>query len=279
MKAPRKRFLLITLAMLFLFLCAEGNGLAQSGGGCTASSLKGRWGFLITGHALQGMTPAPYAAGGVLTLKPNGTFTMTGTETINGSVAPLSLSGAYTIGSDCRGSATSNGQPLFNFVVAGNGPQLEIIRTDLGFIVTGTAKRMAEKCGLASVRGTYGYAFNAIVFNITVQNMFFPVAFFAGGGTVAVSVGPNGGGKAVLDDTASFGGLVIPRHYEGTVTVNPDCTGSAVVTLPPNAPTNANPVHIDAFWVDNRESVLLIQTDPNTFIAGEATQLRRIPRP
>lgn len=68
--------------------------------------------------------------------------------------------------------------------------------------------------------------------------------------------------------------LTIIRHCEGTVTVNQDCSGVAVVTLPPNAPTSANPVHIDAFWVDNRESVFLIQTDTDTFIAGEATKLR-----
>jgi hypothetical protein len=38
-------------------------------------------------------------------------------------------------------------------------------------------------------------------------------------------------------------------------------------------------VHVDAVWVDGRDSVLLIQTDPGTFIAGEARKIEKVKPP
>ena len=94
MKKPQKRFLLITLAALLLILCAEGKILAQGDDddGCTAASLKGRWGFLITGYTTQQFPPAPYAAGGVLTL----TGVAIRALTLFGTAAPAWLSLALT---------------------------------------------------------------------------------------------------------------------------------------------------------------------------------------
>lgn len=245
--------------------------------GCDVPRTQGRYGYLITGTIMNFGEPEFYAAGGVLTLNGDGTFSMTGTQTQGGVVTPIFPdSGTYTLDASCRGVATADGQPYFNFVAVREGQQLEIIRTDLDAIVTGQAKKVARGCFLSNVDSTYGYAFNARVQNITVQGTFIAEAPFSGGGAVRIEVGP-GEGQAILDDTASFGGLVIQRHYEGTVEVNPDCTGRAVVTLPPNAPTSTNPVTVDAVWVEERNSVLLIQIDPGTFIAGEAKRVRSLP--
>lgn len=248
------------------------------GNGCDLSRTQGRYGYLLTGHIMNFGDPEFYAAGGVLTLREDGTFAMTGTQTQGGVVTPISPSaGTYTVDENCRGTALVGGQPYFNFVAVREGAQLEIIRTDLDAIVTGQAKKVARGCTIANVDSTYGYAFNAIVQNITIQGMFLPEAFFSGGGAVRIEAQEDGSGTAILDDTASFGGLVIKRHYEGTLEVSPDCTGRAVVTLPPNAPTTTNPVTVDAVWVDERNSVLLIQIDPGTFIAGEAKRVRSLP--
>lgn len=246
--------------------------------GCDAPRTQGRYGYLLTGHVMNFGDPEFYAAGGVLTLNLDGTFSMTGTQTQGGVVSPISpSSGTYTIDASCRGVALAGGQPYFNFVAVREGQQLEIIRTDLDAIVTGQAKKVARGCTIQNVDSTYGYAFNAVVQNITIQGMFLPEAFFSGGGAVRIAALADGSGHAVLDDTASFGGLVIKRHYEGTLDVAADCTGRAVVTLPPNAPTSTNPVTVDAVWVDDRNSVLLIQIDPGTFIAGEAKRVRSLP--
>jgi len=246
--------------------------------GCDVPRTQGRYGYLITGTIMNFGEPEFYAAGGVLTLNGDGTFSMTGTQTQGGVVSPIAPdSGTYTLDVSCRGVAFAGGQPYFNFVAVREGQQLEIIRTDLDAIVTGEAKKVARGCFLSNVDSTYGYAFNARVQNITVQGTFIAEAPFSGGGVVRIEAGPDGEGHAILDDTASFGGLVIQRHYEGTVEVNPDCTGRAVVTLPPNAPTSTNPVTVDAVWVEERNSVLLIQIDPGTFIAGEAKRVRSLP--
>jgi hypothetical protein len=248
------------------------------GNGCDLARTQGRYGYLLTGHIMNFGDPEFYAAGGVLTLNDDGTFSMTGTQTQGGVVTPISpSSGTYSVDENCRGTALVGGQPYFNFVAVREGAQLEIIRTDLDAIVTGQAKKVARGCNIANVDSTYGYAFNAIVQNITIQNMFLPEAFFSGGGAVRIEAQDDGSGKAILDDTASFGGLVIKRHYEGTLDVSPDCTGRAIVTLPANAPTSTNPVTVDAVWVDERNSVLLIQIDPGTFIAGEAKRVRSLP--
>lgn len=246
---------------------------------CTTSELAGRYGYLTTGHVVQDAADVPFAAGGVLELRRDGTFTLAGSQTQDGVVGPITPSqGTWLVRSNCTGSASTAAGPLFNFVVVGDRGKLEIIRTDLGVIVTGFAKRVATNCTLRNVRGAYGYAFNAIVYNLPIQGMVLPRAFFSGGGVVELSESPAGQGLAVLDDTASFGGIVIPRHYEGTVEVGADCTGSAVVTLPPNAPTSTNPVNVNAIWVEDRSSVVLIQTDPGTFIAGEASILQHLRR-
>ena len=248
------------------------------GNGCDLSRTQGRYGYLLTGHIMNFGDPEFYAAGGVLTLNDDGTFSMTGTQTQGGDVSPISpSSGTYTVDENCRGTALVGGKPYFNFVAVREGAQLEIIRTDLDAIVTGQAKKVARGCNIANVDSTYGYAFNAIVQNITIQGQFIAEAFFSGGGAVRIEAEDDGSGKAILDDTASFGGLVIKRHYEGTLDVSPDCTGRAVVTLPPNAPTTINPVTVDAVWTDDRNSVLLIQIDPGTFIAGEAKRVRSLP--
>lgn len=248
------------------------------GNGCDLSRTQGRYGYLLTGHIMNFGDPEFYAAGGVLTLNDDGTFSMTGTQTQGGDVSPISpSSGTFTVDENCRGTALVGGKPYFNFVAVREGAQLEIIRTDLDAIVTGQAKKVARGCNIANVDSTYGYAFNAIVQNITIQGQFIAEAFFSGGGAVRIEAEDDGSGKAILDDTASFGGLVIKRHYEGTLDVSPDCTGRAVVTLPPNAPTTINPVTVDAVWTDDRNSVLLIQIDPGTFIAGEAKRVRSLP--
>jgi hypothetical protein len=280
-RSPRLSPLLLAILALLpsaRVLAAERALPLVPGNGCDVPRTQGRYGFLVTGHVMSFGEPEAYAAGGVLTLHQDGTFTMTGTQTQNGVVGPVTPSrGSYRIDAGCRGTALADGQPYFNFVAVREGSQLEIIRTDLDAIVTGQAKKVAKSCTLTNVDSTYGYAFNAMVQNITIQDMFIPQAFFSGGGVVRVEAGENGEGHVILDDTASFGGLVIQRHYEGTLTVNADCTGRAVVTLPSNAPTSTNPVTVDAVWVDDRNGVLLIQIDPGTFIAGEAKRVRSLP--
>jgi hypothetical protein len=233
-------------------------------GPCTLESVAGRWGFVAEGD--RGADP--YVAGGILELRADGTLSQIGKESLDGAVAVVSPdAGSFTLdAATCTGSAVdASGAAMMSFSVVGQGEELRFISTRPGTIVTGFAKRMATGCTAESVRGRYGYAFNAIVY---LDVMGFPMGAspFAGGGVVSVG----DGASIELADTASIGGLIVERSYDGVAEIRDDCTGTASVTLPANAPTSQNPVNVDVYWVDDGREALLIQTDPGTFIAGSA---------
>jgi hypothetical protein len=232
-------------------------------GPCTLETVAGRYGFVAEGD--RGADP--YVAGGILELRADGTLAQSGKESLDGAVASVSADGSFTLdAATCTGTAVDgSGAALMSFSLVGQGEELRFISTRPGSIITGYAKRMASGCSAESVRGRYGYAFNAIVY-LDLPGFPTGASPFAGGGVVSVG----DGASIELADTASIGGMIIPRSYEGTATITDDCTGSATVTLPANAPTSQNPVNVDVFWVDDGKEALLIQTDPGTFIAGSA---------
>jgi hypothetical protein len=255
---------LVTLALISAGCAGDENDAApqQPSSDC-AVDVTGRYGFVLNGTD----GPEPFVAGGILELGDDGTFVITGKQSLNGKVAPAAPNaGKYTLDENCRGEAVDGaGDRLFEFSPVGDGKELRIIRTDQGSVITGTAKRAASDCTEANVAGSYGYAFNAIVY---LNQPGFPAGAspFAGGGIVAI----DDKAKLSLTDTASIGGLIVPRKYEGKLTVDADCTGGAAVTLPAGAPTSTNPVNVDVVWVDDRSEALIIQNDPGTFIAGSA---------
>lgn len=228
-----------------------------------AVDVAGRYGFVLNGTD----GPEPFVAGGVLELSDDGKFAITGKQSLNGKVAVADpKAGTFTLDANCRGAAVDGaGDRLLEFSPVGDGRELRIIRTDQGSVITGTAKRAASGCNDANVAGSYGYGFNALVY---LNQPGFPrgASPFAGGGIVAV----DDKAHLSLTDTASIGGVIRQRKYEGALTVKDDCTGAAAVTLPAGAPTSANPVNVDVVWVDDRSEALIIQNDPGTFIAGSA---------
>jgi hypothetical protein len=232
-------------------------------GGCSVADTAGRYGFVADGTS----DGTPFVAGGVLELLDDGTFTVTGRQSLDGEVGTTTPdAGRWTLDEEsCTGTAESDDGPLLAFSAVGDGAELRFIRSDDGNVITGVAKRAAEGCTVDNVAGGYGYAFNATVY---LDQEGFPQgpSQFAGGGVVTVDAD----GTVHLVDSASIAGQNLPREYDGTVEVKADCTGSAAVELPAGAPTSANPVHVDIVWVDDRAEAMVIQNDPGTFIAGPA---------
>jgi hypothetical protein len=261
-----KRFASVIVAVAAISTACSSNGKSaakqQPSSKCSVD-VAGRYGFVLNGTD----GPEPFVAGGILELAKDGTFAITGKQSLNGKVAAAAPNaGKFTLDENCRGAAVdSAGDRLLEFSPVGDGKELRIIRTDQGSVITGMAKRAATDCTDANVAGSYGYGFNAIVY---LNQPGFPqgASPFAGGGIVAV----DGKANLSLTDTASIGGLIKPRKYEGKLTVDRDCTGGAAVTLPADAPTSANPVNVDVVWVEDRAEALIIQNDPGTFIAGSA---------
>jgi hypothetical protein len=242
---------------------SDGDDAAQQQPSGCKVDVAGRYGFVLNGTD----GPEPFVAGGVLDLRKDGTFAITGKQSLNGKVAAADPNaGKFTLDENCRGAAVDGaGDRVLEFSPVGDGNELRIIRTDQGSVTTGMAKRAATDCTDANVAGSFGYAFNALVY---LNQPGFPqgASPFAGGGVVAV----DDKAQLSLTDTASIGGQITPRKYQGKLTVKADCTGTAAVTLPAGAPTSANPVNVDVVWVDGRSEALIIQNDSGTFIAGSA---------
>jgi hypothetical protein len=236
---------------------------------CDAAHLAGRYGLVEKGSR----DTEPFVAGGTLTLGSDGSFSVDGHQSTDGVVVPFApASGTFTVdAATCKGSVESGGDEVFDFTIVGDGSELRTIRRTAGDVITGRAVVAADACDDTNVQGDYVYAMNAIVYLGAVVGFPSGPSPFAGAGVVTVE----GGGALSLVDDGSIAGVIFPRSYDGTVTVDADCSAEATINLPPQAPTSHNPVHVDVQWVAGRDEATLIQTDDGTFIAGSA--IRRDP--
>ena len=120
-------------------------------GDCSVASVKGSFGFVEQGTALQ-PTPRLYANSGIVTL--DGTGLLLGKFTLNvgGVSASGTLTGTYTVDPDCTYSlqfTTSLGAVLHQvgtFTGEGIFQEAHYIYTD-NLVVTGTAKKISSAKG------------------------------------------------------------------------------------------------------------------------------------
>jgi hypothetical protein len=117
---------------------------AQSG--CSVATLAGTYGFNNPGfvtadHSVKG-AEVPFAAVGVLTLDGAGNVSGTYTLAIKGEISSgNTVSGTYTVNSDCTGSTTVQGAPNSNFVILGGGTEIFGIETTPSFTGSFDAKK------------------------------------------------------------------------------------------------------------------------------------------
>ena len=110
---------------------------------CTAATLNGPYGFVITG-TIVGL--GPLALVGVATFDGDGNISVDQTPNVNGHLPPPPQlpeheTGTYIVKSDCTGSSTVGGHHA-NFVILAGGREQQIIGTDGGAVTTGTFKKM-----------------------------------------------------------------------------------------------------------------------------------------
>lgn len=121
---------------------------------CTAAQLSGNYGVVSDGFSIT--APAslppeavgPYAAVGRLTVNPDQTLSLNLTQSFNGIVIPAtsssSLTGTFTINSDCTGSLAINNGVTYNFVVVDSGKEIQLMQTNPGSAITGVAKKQED---------------------------------------------------------------------------------------------------------------------------------------
>jgi hypothetical protein len=110
-----------------------------------------------------------------------------------------------------------------------------------------------SNCSLSTLNGCYGFTFNGTILGVG------PIA---GIGVINY----DGQGHATLTQTLNINGSGgIRDTVTATYTMNPDCTGSEVVTQ-----TDGSLTHIDFVIDDHGKELLTLPTDPGSVITGTA---------
>jgi len=132
---------------LALHLLSEGFAVKQGSPTCTNAGLKGSFGFGTTGLFLAG-APSIGAVAFIgelkLTVNPSGEGVIRGhvASSEDGTFAEEPVTGSYTVGTDCRGTATITPRGLsemhFSFVLVDGGNEMLAVETDADTVVSGT---------------------------------------------------------------------------------------------------------------------------------------------
>jgi hypothetical protein len=220
---------------------------------CSNASLSGSYGFLHDGTDSNG---APFtAAVSQITFDPNaGTFTVETTASHDGVIDTESLTGTYTIASNCTGTGTPTGAIPFSIVVTSTG-FLALHPFSEGFAV----KQGSTSCGDFGVQGNFGFETTGV---------------FLAGAPATGWVSFIGGLKFMVDDSGKgvISGHVTGTEGDTTLTFAPvtgsykverDCTGTATIKM-----KGQPDMHFSFVVVDGEKEMLVVETDANTIVSG-----------
>jgi hypothetical protein len=230
-----------------LFTVAGGVASAVA---CTNANLVGVWGIETIQTASH-----PGVAVGQITFDGTGNLTASVTDSENGTIFTGTFAGTYSVAKNCTVAVTfdfgGGSTSTATFVLHMGNKALEAITTEAPVVERG-----------------FGYARGALVCGLTGKKETFAVNTSG----VVPGTGPTAGvGQIILDGKGnltgtlvwSVGGTVNTAPITGTYTENADCTGTATVT-PSGFPSS----HYNLAIVKARSTVLIIQTDSGTVLAG-----------
>jgi hypothetical protein len=223
------------------------------GATCSNASLTGTYGFLHDGTDSNG-TPATAAVSRITFDSTTGTFTGETTASHDGVIATESLTGTYTVASNCTGTGTPAGGSPFSIVVTSAG-FLAVHPFSEGFAV----KRGYPTCTNAGVEGRFGFETTGMFLAGAPTTGW--VAFI---GELTLSVDASGGGVisghiAGAEDSTTFA----EEPVTGSYTVDTDCRGRATIT-----PKGLPEMHFHFVVADCGKELLAVETDPDTVVSG-----------
>jgi len=219
---------------------------------CSNATLQGNYGLLVTGTAAG----SPIAIMGQI--KADGNGALTGFETISadGNVFDtVNLTGTYTIGSGCAGTATITPQggaaANYNLAVASSA-KVQLVGSDSGTVQSGFLKAQGTAaCSPAGVKGTYGIAQSG---DVVGQG---PLAF---GGQIRIRAnGLLSGIRWGSDNGIITSGDAISGVYK----IGNTCFGAGEISV-----NGARSVFYNLVVVDGGNTILFLQTDPGTVASG-----------
>jgi hypothetical protein len=221
--------------------------------GCSNASLSGTYGFLHDGTDSNG-APATAAVTQITFDSTTGTFTGEQTASHDGVIVTESITGMYTIASNCTGTGTPAGGIPFSIVVTSTG-FLAVHPFSEGFAV----KQGSPTCTNAGVKGSFGFETTGLLLAGAPGTGW--VAFI---GELKLTVNPSGEGVisghiAGAEDSTTFA----EEPVTGSYSVAPDCTGTATIT-----PKGQPEMHFSFVVVDCGKELLAIETDAGTVVSG-----------
>ena len=223
------------------------------GATCSNASLSGTYGFLHDGTDSNG-TPATAAVSRITFDSATATFTGETTASHDGVIATESLTGIYTVASNCTGTGTPTGGSPFSIVVTSTG-FLAVHPFSEGF----AAKRGSPTCTNAAVIGSFGFEATGVF--LAGAPAIGWVAFI---GELKLTVDPSGEGVIRGHVAGSEGDTTLAfAPVTGSYKVNTDCKGTATIT-----PKGQSPLNLSFVVVDYGKEMLAVDTDADTVVSG-----------
>jgi hypothetical protein len=114
-----------------------------------------------------------------------------------------------------------------------------------------------EGCNNHSLRGAYGFASDGQAFDASGKE----VAEIAAAGRIVF----DGRGGLTGRETESFSGVISDIPFSGSYSVQPDCTGTAIIH-------NGQTAHLKLMLVEGGQEVNFIDQDPGVVAVGQISQ-------
>ena len=223
------------------------------GATCSNASLNGTYGFLHDGTDSNG-APATAAVSQITFDSTAGTFTVETTASHEGVIATESLTGIYTVASNCTGTGTPAAGSPFSIVVTPTG-FLAVHPFSEGFAV----KQGSPSCTDAAVMGSFGFEATGLFLAGAPATGW--VAFI---GELKLTVNSSGEGVIRGHVAGSEGGTALTfARVTGSYKVDTDCRGAATIT-----PEGQSPLNFSFVVVDYGKEILAIDTDADTIVSG-----------
>jgi uncharacterized protein (TIGR03437 family) len=209
---------------------------------CSVSTLAGVYSLVMTGRSLNsaGVLTGTYQGVGTANFESAGNvvFTLTA-DTIQSPDAPTgTLSGTWTLGSNCTGTVniTSGDVASFTLTAYNLGKNFTVTGGDAAYALTGSGARQPVSCAANTISGTYAFsgtghsnsATGMILGAITSVNSISGQLQFDGRGDVT-------GSWSVATSQATSSDTVA-----GQYSVTPACLGTATVTDPSGSSLTLN---------------------------------------
>jgi hypothetical protein len=246
-----KTFRIALTIVLASFALSSAAGAAT----CSNASLSGTYGFLHDGTDSNG-TPATAAVSQITFDSTTGTFTGETTASHDGVIATESLTGIYTVASNCTGTGTPTGGSPFSIVVTPTG-FLAVHPFSEGFAV----KQGSPTCTNAGVKGSFGFETTGLFLAGVPATGW--VAFI---GELKLTVNRSGEGVISGHIAGAEDSTILTFAEEpvtGSYTFDKDCRGRATIK-----PEGLSEMHFHFVVVDGGNKMLAVETDADTVVSG-----------